>query len=109
MDNLTEYALGGDPNTDDAADKLPGSELLEVTGTNWLEYVHNRRSDYLARGLDYEVQSTASLVTGAWTNDSTVVYVGAGPSIETGFDSVTNRLDTGPEDQYFLHLRIQEN
>ncbi len=106
MDNLTEYALGGDPNVADADTYLPSYET-DVAGS-YIEYVHRERSDAVSRGLEYNVQSTAILTSPAWTNDSTITYVGEG-AIDADFDTVTNRLDTASGDYYSIRLRIQQN
>ena len=104
MDNLTEYALGGDPNSDDASVFLP----TYTSDAAYIEYVHRERSDAASRGLDYTVQSTAMLTLPAWADDSTITYVGKG-AINGDFDSVTNRLDTGSGSEYFIRLRIEQN
>ncbi|WP_136081884.1 hypothetical protein [Pontiella desulfatans] len=104
MDNLTEYALGGNPNVDDAAAVLPTYSSKSA----YIEYVHRERSDAVSRGLDYNVQSTAALSMPAWTNDSTITYVGKG-AIDGEFESVTNRLDTASGDAYFIRLHIQQD
>jgi hypothetical protein len=106
MDNLTEYALGGDPNSDDAAIYLPSSSA--VAGGAYIEYVHRQRSDALARGLDYTVQSTADLIVPNWANDGTILYIGQGV-IDPDFNTVTNHLDTASGAEYFIRLRIQQN
>lgn len=104
MDNLTEYALGGNPNVDDTAAFLP----TYSSESAYIEYVHRERSDAAVRGLDYTVQSTAQLGIPAWTNDSTITYVGKG-AIDAEFDAVTNRLDTASGTEYFIRLRIQQD
>jgi hypothetical protein len=107
MDNLLEYALGGDPNVDDAATVLPTSGMVEDGGTDWLEYVYNRRKDFAVRGLDYNAETTDDLVFGSWTNGSyTVSGVG---SVDDDFEAVTNRVDTGAADILHIRLRVQEN
>lgn len=108
MDNLTEYALGGNPSTDDAATILPTGEMVTDSGTNWLSYVYTRRTDYVERGLSYTVESTPTLTPAAWTNGTPVVYVGKGPA-GSNFESVTNRVNTADNDQLFLRLQIQQD
>lgn len=109
MDNLLEYALGGDPNVDDAATILPVYQLLDAGGTNWIEYVYNRRTNYVALGLVYEVQSAPDLVFTAFTNGSPVELVGSGAPDGNGFEPVTNRVDTGSGNAYFLRLQVEQN
>ncbi len=105
--NLIEYALGGDPTVDDAAATLPTAETISEGGTNWLEYVYNRRKDYVIRNLEYNVETTTNLVANTWTNDHYSVS-GIG-SIDDNFEAVTNRVDTDLEGSSFLRLLIQEN
>ena len=107
MDNLLEFALGGDPNIDDAASVLPTSGMAQDGGTNWLEYVYNRRVDHVALGLEYNVETVDDLVLGTWTNDNyTVSGIG---SVDAEFDAVTNRIDTTTDDNHFIGLTVQEN
>jgi hypothetical protein len=107
MDNLLEYALGGDPNVDDATAKLPVSGIVENGGTNWFGYVYNRRRDAATRGLDYSVIIAPDLVFGPWTNIGTSAEYDAA-IIDANFESVTNILST-TEDKKFVGLEVTEN
>ncbi len=107
MENLTEYALGGDPTVDDAAAILPTSGTISEGGTTWLEYVYNRRTDYVARSLDYTVETTALLTPSTWVNGG-FTESGVGP-IDVDFEAVTNRVDTGAGNEAFIRLLFQEN
>ena len=106
MDNLTEYALGGNPTNADAVAILPTAGIIPDLGTNWLEYVYRRRNDYVARGLDYTVEAGTNLVSGGWGTNG-VVEVDSGP-VDAEFDAVTNRVSTTEMVQQFLRLRIEE-
>ncbi len=108
MNNLLEYALGGNPNSADADTKLPAYATVELGGTNWLVYVHNQRTDAAERNLEYNVQSTANLAIPSWTNGSPMVYVGTSVP-GSGFESVTNAVDTDSGTEYFLRLNVQQN
>ncbi len=107
MDNFLEFALGGNPSTNDAAVLLPKGGIISDLGTNWLEYAFRRRSDYAARGLTYTVEATTNLVTGTW-NTTGVLDAGTG-TIDASFDSVTNRVSTESEPQQFMRLRVEGN
>lgn len=87
MDNLLEYALGGNPGTNDAATVQPTAEM----DNDNIIYVYQRRTDAATRGLDYGVILNDDLASGSWTNigTSAEVNTGAGPS---GFESVTNSI-----------------
>jgi len=107
MDNLLEYALGGDPNVDDAAAKLPVYGMVEDSGTNWLEYVYTRRLDAAARGLDYGIILNTDLVSGTWSNIGTSAETGS-VAIDADFETVTNQIST-VADGKFINLEVIEN
>lgn len=99
MNNLLEYALGGNPLVDDAALMLPGYAL----DGSYLNYVYRRRLDAAARGLTYGVLVTTDLVDGVWINGT----VEAGTeAIDFEFESVTNRVSTDVEAQQFMQLEV---
>jgi len=107
MENLLEYALGGNPNVDDAGVVLPTSDVVTVTGTNWLEYAYNRRLDSVARGLGYDVVLKNDLVTGVWSNIGTSAEISA-VALDGYFETVTNRISTA-EAVKFVNLEVTEN
>ena len=105
MENLLEYALGGDPLVDDAASILPTADFTVDT----IEYIYNRRTDHALRGLDYGLAVTIDdLQLGAWTNYGTAFETGVG-AIDSEFDSVTNTLPITGVDMGFLNLEVTEN
>ncbi|VGO18636.1 BNR-4 repeat-containing protein [Pontiella sulfatireligans] len=103
MVNLVEYALGGNPLVDDATTKLPTIGISEEGGTNWFNYIYNRRLDASARNLTYEVFVTTNLVSGAWTNTTEEAGLAV---INADFESVTNRVSNEVEMQQFMKLEI---
>ena len=107
MDNLLEYALGGDPNVDDASEKLPVSGMVEDSGTNWLEYVYNRRLDAAERNLDYGIILNTDLVSGTWSNIGTSAETGSA-AVDADFETVTNQIST-VESEKFINLEVIEN
>ncbi len=90
MDNLLEYALGGNPGSNDVASIRPAFSMVDATGTRWLEYVYNRRLDAAARGLDYSMILSEDL-TASWTNIGQTAETGSAP-IDDDFEVVTNRI-----------------
>ena len=106
LDNLAEYALGGEPIN--AADQGIASTYgtMEEGGTNWMTYVYAMRSDYLARGLDYYLEIDTDLVVAPdWTNAN---YEVVGTHVTGGdFDYVTNRVPTIGEAKQFLRVGIE--
>ncbi|MDF7822657.1 Ig-like domain-containing protein [Pontiellaceae bacterium B12227] len=103
MDNLLEYALGGNALSDDAATFLPGYEVLADGSTNYLNYVYRRRTDFVARGLTYEVGSTLNLTLEPATNATEQLTPGA---IDATFESVTNRVLMDDEAVQFMQLNV---
>lgn len=107
MDNLLEYALGGNPNTDDAVTVQPSLSVIASAGTNQIEYVYNRRVDAASRGLDYGVLLNTDLVLGTWTNIGTSAETGTA-AVDSDFEVVTNHIPV-VESQKFISLEVTEN
>ncbi|VGO12988.1 hypothetical protein PDESU_01542 [Pontiella desulfatans] len=103
-DNLAEYALGMDPTSSDAGSKVSVGTTVDG-GTNWFEYIHGRRTDYLAQGLSYLLIDSSNLVESpAATNAQDQIRTG--PVVE-GYESVTNRYRTDDPTK-FIQLRIRQ-
>ncbi|MDF7799347.1 Ig domain-containing protein [Pontiellaceae bacterium B1224] len=104
-DNLAEYALGMNPTVADAGSK-DWINIASEGGTNWFEYVHNRRSDYSAQGLSYLLIDSTNLVSSVSnTNGQDQILVG--PAVGD-YESVTNRYPSG-EAAKFIQLIIQQD
>lgn len=99
MNNLLEYALGGDPSFDDAASVLPAS----YDDGSWLYYVYNRNTN--CTDLTYRVGSCADIISGSMTNATE--EVGASVADLYGVQTVTNRMLLGAESQQFMGLTVQ--
>jgi hypothetical protein len=98
MNNLLEYALGGEPVTADASSVQPSS----VMENGWMYYVYKQRKNHETVGLAYEVLSGAELadLTGATT------LIGSG-EYDSDFNLVTNGIPTdGP--QAFMRLSVEK-
>lgn len=95
LDNLAEYALGGNPvATGDEA-------VLPMFGNN-MEYIYRRRTDNDT--LLYWIETTTNLVSNVWkTNEVTEIDVG---TMDGPFETVTNAVDTSGV-QKFIRLRIR--
>jgi hypothetical protein len=101
LDNLVEYALGGNPTKANDADIRPS---LMKTDDGW-HYVYRRRLDPAAAGLSYTVETSTSLASGEWTETGTVEI---DPDvIDTEFESVTNAVDTTGKPALFIRLKIE--
>jgi hypothetical protein len=101
LDNLMEYALGGNPTNDDAAAVAPDYFAANEGGTDWFYHVHNRNTD---PALSFSVGATSELTLPVDTND--VEWVGA--TAETnGFKTVTNRTEM-TSDAKFIKLEVSQ-
>lgn len=103
LNNLWEYALGGDPtlNTDRGVSPVCG--ILNVGGVETFNYVYPQRSA-ADSGLTYSLEVTTDLVSGTWTNAG---YSVQGTNVTGGtLDYVTNVTDT-VDDQKFIRLIIE--
>ncbi|VGO13047.1 hypothetical protein PDESU_01601 [Pontiella desulfatans] len=103
-DNLAEYALGMNPTNADAGSRESIGIAVDE-GTNYLEYVHARRTDHVAQGLDYLLIDSTSLVDSASTTNAQD-QVQVGPAID-GYEPVTNRYLTD-DSAMFIQLEIRQ-
>ena len=110
LNNLGEWALGGNPDDPNDIGYEPIVEIIDHLGNDWIEYIYARRTDYVALGLTYQVQQNTNLVDGTWVNINPAdIAPGPPGSAGPGFDSVTNWVDTTFEDSQFLRLIIETN
>lgn len=105
MDNLTEYAFGGDPTSDDAAAKQPKQSIKDSGGTDVVEYIYTRRRDAVARGLAYDVQYKFNLVSDPWTSTGGAFETGSA-AIDADYESVTNQIPTIYSDEAFITTEV---
>jgi hypothetical protein len=101
LDNLMEYALGGNPTNDDAAAVSPGFYLAAEDGTNWFHHVHNERTD--ETNLTYTVQLNTNLVSNDWKTNG-VDFIGEA-AFSNHWKTVTNRIEATP-DARFIKLEV---
>jgi hypothetical protein len=110
LNNLAEWAMGGNP--DDAGDigHVPTAGIIEYLGDDWIEYVYAKRTDADTLGLTYRAEHGTNLVDGAWMPIAPYDTVTGPPgSAGPGFDSVTNWVVTTAEGTQFIHLVIESN
>ena len=105
LNNLVEYALGGDPtSSNNVPSVLPILTTVNDGGFSGLEYTYRRRRDYVARNLTYGLELTGNLATNSWqTNGYTVVGTAV---IDSAFETVTNRISSAELNQQFIRLEI---
>ncbi|HKL21569.1 MAG TPA: glycosyl hydrolase family 28-related protein [Tichowtungia sp.] len=97
VNNLAEYALGGNPTNALNQGTLP---VFSKSASGFI-YVHPQRSDDTA--LTYWVETCTNLMSGTWTNQG---YRVTGTNVTGGaLDFVTNDVDT-VENEKFIRLKI---
>lgn len=106
LDNLTEYAYGGDPSDGGSQGNAPLQSQVTAGGTNYIEYVYFERTDAPARGLSSQLTVGTDLVVTNWA-DGSGYQTGSGASGISGFNAVTNRIPTEPEARQFIRLQIE--
>ena len=100
LDNLAEFALGGNPTN--PADQ--GYAIWFGSAGSIFHYVYPRRKN---SGLLYMVETTTNLVSGVWTNAGLVELPAAG-ELDTQFDMVTNELSIFGANQFLrLHIEVE--
>ncbi|VGO18381.1 beta strand repeat-containing protein [Pontiella sulfatireligans] len=102
LENLMEYALGGNPTNDDAAAVSPSTYMADDAGTDWFYHVYNQNQD---PSLTFTVGATPDLVfTAVDTNDVELV----GETAESGgFKTVTSRTEAST-DAKFIKLDVSQ-
>ncbi len=99
LNNLAEYALGGNPTSNDAASIVP---IFQALGDHFY-YIHNERTD--DPNLRYTVQLSTNLVSNDW-NTNGVEWVGEA-AFSNVWKSVTNRTDVGKREFIRLHIEME--
>jgi len=105
LSNLYEFGLGGNPTNSADLGYLSESSIFSSGGTNWLEFVHARRTTP-DNGLTYSLEQVDDLVSGSWTNSGNYTEVDVG-TLDLSFEWVTNRFDTAGKSQEFIRLIIE--
>jgi len=101
QNNLTEFALGGNPTN--GTDMGRAISMLNLDGSG-ADYIYPRYKDYVARNLNYQVEAASNLLSGVWsTNGVTITGV---TSLDADFEAVTNRI-LSVDDQLFMRLKIE--
>jgi hypothetical protein len=106
LDNLTEYAFGGDPSDGNNLGNTPVQSQVASGGTNYIEYIYFERNDAATRGLASVLEVGTDLVYTNWADGSSY-EMGSGASAVTGYNAVTNRIPTDAEARQFIRLQIQ--
>jgi len=102
LDNLLEYALGGNPTLDDAAAVSPFFKVEAGVAT----HIYNRRTAAAISELSYDLLINTDLVAGSWTP---IGETGVGDPGIPGFESVTNEIPVVGLNVGFVKLEVTEN
>ncbi|MCF7816319.1 MAG: glycoside hydrolase family protein [Kiritimatiellales bacterium] len=104
LDNLAEYALGGDPSDGGDLGHVPTFGATVYGGTNGFDFIYAKHSDAATRGLTYYLEQSSNLVSNIWSNGNYSI-VGSN-ALDGSFDSVTNRMAIGAPDAQFTRLQV---
>jgi hypothetical protein len=105
LNNLGEYALGGNPTNGADIGYLPRSGTLAEGGTNFFEVVHARRKGAEAE-LAYLLESTFNLTSNDW-NVAEYTELPMVGSLDDDFEAVTNRINTAGKTNEYIRLKIE--
>ncbi len=103
--SLAEFALGMNPGVADAGSR-DSAGMATDGGTNYLEWVYSRRTDYVAQDLSYLLVDTTNLVNSS-SSTNTQDQIRVGPAVD-GYEPVTNRYLTD-DPAKFLQLKIRQD
>lgn len=106
LDNLTEYAFGGNPGNPNENGNMPVQSQMSEGGANYLVHVYYERADAADRGLASMLELGTDLVVTNW-GTAGIEFVGSGASAIPGYNAVTNRISTDDAAKKFLNLRIK--
>ena len=102
LDNLSEFALGGNPTN--ALDQ--GHAPASWSAGSSLNYVYPMRSEQYS-GVSYQLETTDDLIYGDWAETDLELGT-ATDGYAAGFDAVTNQMDTSVKNEQFIRLIIEE-
>ncbi len=102
--DLYEFAMGGNPTNAVDSGYAPFYVVSPAGGTNWVDYIHARRTNAAALDLSYVVELGSNAVPGSWTNSGYAVM--GTSSLSNGFETVTNRMDAVPATNVYVRLSI---
>lgn len=102
-----EYACGGVPTNTASSGYPMTADLLQESGTNWLEVVHAHRRN-LEGNLSYVLETSSNLLPNDWKIGSAIKLPMTG-TLDAEYEAVTNRIDTTGKTNEFIRLRIEQN
>ncbi len=104
LNNLLEYALGGDFIGQDDPGILPTAQPVQESENQWFEYVYRRRVN--SPDLVYSIAVSSSLDGGLRTHIGTTPETGT-VAVDAEFEVVTNRISRNGFDKQFIKLVVE--
>ncbi|WP_193210783.1 family 16 glycoside hydrolase [Luteolibacter marinus] len=110
--NLWEYVTGGNPKLPDLTapsgeSRMPRMSLKEEPGGRYLVFTFVRLADSLARGLDFVIETSPSLIAGSWTPRSWSLAGPPEPQGDGSLEKVTLRMDESVAGSLQLFARVR--
>ena len=102
VQNLSEYALGGDPTVFASQALFPPE--ISIDGTNAV-FVYPRRKYHQQLGLSYVVESCSDLVSNEW---NTSVGIETAESLGNEFERVAHQVSFAGEINEFYRVRVHQ-
>ena len=98
MNNLWEYASGGNPlaqdrSTPGGTSRVPGMSLVTDGDARYIEFTFLRRADVASRGLFFTIETSPSLTPNSWTRRSATQTGPPAALAEGELELVTLRMD----------------
>ncbi|WP_136077637.1 hypothetical protein [Pontiella desulfatans] len=97
LDNLGEYAFGGDPDDPNDIGYVPNmGDTVDIGGTNYILHVYQRRQDNSIRGLSHWIELDTDLIFDpAFTNDTSLYTIYGAANVDDTWRSITNAVNAG--------------
>ncbi|MDF7808052.1 hypothetical protein P4E94_11430 [Pontiellaceae bacterium B12219] len=105
LNNLMEYALGGNPTIDDAAEVSPKTYTADDGGTDYFYIVSDQRAG--DSSLSFSLGTKTSLPFDPIWDTGDVSFVGESAVVDN-YKTVTNRTEATPNSK-FIQLEVQQN
>lgn len=98
IDNLLEYAFGGDPTV--SAQTLPNSTTSILPTYDGSTLTYNQRIDASDRAITYTVMTSTAL-DNDWVDAASYITVNSPEAIDSDLESVTVNITASDEKRYF--------
>ncbi len=107
LNNLGEFAFGGNPTDGNDRGHIPTLELLEGSGADGVEFTYMRRRSAAEHGLIYKLESSTNLRPSDWETKAAVAVL-AVDTINSDFETVANRIEFPSKGSEFFRVRVEK-